>query len=843
MTIASVASMWRAAGVSVVPILAKNRPAVRWREFQARCPTLDEVTDWWGNGHPYGLAIICGAVSGGLEMCELEARALDSDALTNIANSADSLGCGEAWDRISLGYTQASPSGGLHLVYRISDHEVPGNEKIAHNSEGLVLAETRGEGGYFVGAPSPGSCHPSGEGWLLSSGEYGIVPVVTWDERQAIHAAIAQAFDYSASSRPPANHSTPVDSTDPPASIPSRYDSTALTSSIIATVATSTPAVATSPGSSTGVDVSPGDDWAAQTDWSDILKPAGWTEMRIGGTTGERFWVRPGKDVREGHSASTDYEGKPGLYVWSTSAGLPSEEPLSKLFVLAHYQFAGNMSAAAKFLATKGFGSRQSVSLTLGELDIYQPPEDPVAELPKFTLDDTGNAMRLWHEVRKDFRYVYEEKYVYQFHRTQWTQDHKGALEREWYRLTEQMAQTAKETGDEALAKWAKQSRGQARVNAAVSMMRTMEGATISATEMDLEPDLMNLQSGTYNVATQQQEPHQREHLMTRTMNASYDPEATCPKFDEFMEQVLPDPEVRQYVQRAVGYSLLGRADRRAFFLIYGPSGTGKSQFLSTMEHVFGQYGATAAEGTFRTKEGSGPNNDLHGLRGKRFVSTSETAENATFNENLLKRLTGRDQVVSRDLYQSNIAWTPECALWLATNHPPRFNSDDDAIWKRAKLVPFLTRFGTDVPEIPDYARRFLYAEANGILNWILAGLHDFLANGLGEPEAVQAAATQHREQSDSVVRFLDDQVADNVLVAAENGTIRTQEMYHLYQEWCRTSGGERPLGTRRFLNRMESTGRATYTRTNAHSVWKGFHRPGAIGWRGAGVYEGNSDN
>lgn len=834
MTIASVASMWRAAGVSVVPILAKNRPAVRWREFQIRCPTLDEVTDWWGNGHPYGLAIICGAVSGGLEMCELEARALDSTALTNIANAADALGCGEAWDRISQGYTQGSPTGGLHMVYRISDHEVPGNEKIAHNSEGLVLAETRGEGGYFVGSPSPGSCHPSGEGWVLASGVYGEVPTITWDERLLVHQAIRKAFDesardYSSASRPTSDNA------------PSQLHSSDLVEATVVERSTPVTAIA-SPAQVTGVDVSPGDDWSAQTDWAEVLEPAGWTEMRIGGTSGERFWVRPGKNVREGHSASTDYEGKPGLYVWSTSAGLPSEEPLSKLFVLAHYQFAGNMSAAAKFLATKGFGSRQSASLTLGDLDIYQPPKDPVAEEPKFTLDDVGNAMRLWYRVRQNFRYVHEEKHVYQFAGKQWNVDHTGALEREWIACTEEMAQKARETGDEGLAKWTRQSRSQSRINAAVSMLRAMEGATISASEMDHEPDLVNLQSGTYNILTQQQEPHQREHLMTRTMNASYDSEATCPKFDEFMEQVLPDPEVRRYVQRAVGYSLLGRADRRAFFLIYGPSGTGKSQFLSTMEYVFGQYGATAAEGTFRSKEGSGPNNDLHGLRGKRFVSTSETAENATFNENLLKRLTGRDQVVSRDLYQSNITWTPECSLWLATNHPPRFNSDDDAIWKRAKLVPFLTRFGTDVPEIPDYARRFLYAEANGILNWILAGLRDFLANGLGEPEAVQQAANQHREQSDSVVRFLDDQIADNVLVEAPEGTIRTQELYHLYQEWCRTST-ERPLGSRRFINRLESTGRATYTRTSTQRVWKGVHRPGAIGWRGAGVYEGNSDN
>jgi len=813
-TISEVASKWQSAGVSVVPILAKNKPAVRWREYQSRVPNLGEVSEWWGNGHPYGIAIICGAVSGNLEMTEIEGRALNADALTDIANAADSLGCGDAWDKVSTGYTQSSPSGGLHMAYRITDQDVPGNTKIAHNESGEVLAETRGEGGYFVSAPSPGSCHPSGEGWLLASGEYGTLPMITWEQRCLIHEAIRVALDYSSH---PGNAS--------PLSPPVLSD--------IATL----PAVApsrslASPGSSrlTGAtSISPGDDWAAQTDWSDILEPAGWTLLQRQ-RDGERMWVRPGKNARDGHSASTDYQGKPGLYVWSTSAGLPTEDPLTKLFVQAHYSFNGDMRACARDLMRRGYGSVAQPNLTLGELELVSSQEEvkPAEDL-HFSFDDIGNAMRLWHKVGANFRYVYDEKETYRWGGKAWDREQTFALMREWTTITEEMDKQAREEGNEGLKKWAKQCRNQARVNAAITMCRSMVGATINSTEMDLAPDRVNLPNGTYNLKTNTLEPHDREQLMTRTMRASYDPKATCPKFDRFMEQVIPDPDVRGYVQRAAAYSMLGKADHRAFFLIYGPSGTGKSQFLSTMEYVFGGYATTAAEGTFRVKEGGGPNNDLHGLRRKRFVSTSETAENATFNENLLKRLTGRDQVVSREMYQSNVTWTPECALWLATNHPPRFNSDDDAIWKRAKLVPFVTRFGTDVPEIPDFARDHLYAEADGIFNWLLQGLADYQANGLNEPAGVKEAAETHRQQSDSVVRFLEDQIADGKLEEAEGASIRTSELFAMYEEWGKSSG-ERGLGSRRFINRLESTGRAQYMRTNGRSIWRGLHRSGVLG-------------
>jgi putative DNA primase/helicase len=815
--LSDVAKMWQSSGVSIIPIGTGKAAAVRWKPYQLRIPDLGEINDWWGNGGGYGIALVCGAVSGNLEMTEIEGRALSSAGLTKVANAADALGCGDLWDMLSNGYTQASPAGGLHIVYRISDHEVPGNEKIAHAAPSLdektgrmvelVLAETRGNGGYFVGAPSPGSCHPSGEPWLLASGTYGQVPVITWDERQLLHEAIRNALDESAR-----NYSSSSRIATPPTTL-----------SIAAPLHPASPGVSVTRGAAS---ISPGDDWSEQTDWSTILEPNGW-KLLSQEHSGERLWVRPGKDRRDGHSASTDYQGKPGFYVWSTSAGLDTETPLTKLFILAHYHYSGDMRAAAQDLKRKGFGSSPEADLTMGELEAVV--EQPMEEL-HFSFDDTGNAMRLWHVAgRAGYRFVYEQREVYQWDGKEWAPDHKGALSREWVAITNAMEKQGVDDANKAMVKWARQSRGQTRLNAALTMMRMMEGATISTTEMNVPPDHLNLANGAYNIKTGILEPHNRDHLMTRTMVANYNPEATCPKFDVFMEQVLPDPEVRAYVQRAVGYSLLGKADHRAFFLIYGPSGTGKSQFLSTMEYVFGSYASTAAEGTFRVREGSGPNNDLHGLRGKRFVSTSETAENATFNENLLKRITGTDLVVSREMYQTNVTWRPECALWLATNHPPRFNSDDDAIWKRAKLVPFVTRFGTDMPEIPNFARDHLYAEADGILNWVLAGLKDFLANGLQEPTGVLEAADKHRKQSDTVARFLDDQIADGNLQEVPEATIRTSELFAMYEQWAKSSG-ERGLGSRRFINRLESTGRATYTQTAAHSVWKGIHRSGVLG-------------
>jgi phage/plasmid primase, P4 family, C-terminal domain len=808
---------------------ACKKPAVRWAQYQVKAPSLDEAQEWWGNGHPWGIALICGTVSGNLEMTEIEGRATDQDSITAVANMCDELGCGDVWDRLVSGYTQSSPSGGLHLLYRISDHSVPGNTKLARrpatpeelteNSEDVlkVLAETRGEGGYVVGAPSPGACHPSGEPWLLTSGRYGDLPTVTWEERNRLHRALTLALDKSAQPQSVQSDTThPIGAALPLSTrpvIPSHPDFSTPPS----------PALIDQSPHIPPQQLSPGDDFAARTDWSRILEPVGWQLESHRGE--ERMWTRPGKDPRDGASASTGYQGKPGLFVWSTSAGLPTEEPLSKLFVYAHYYHGGDMSAAGYALIAAGYGQR----LPAPVLDGMLMPE--VGEERGYTFDDTGNAERLLDRVRGRYFYVYEEKCFYAWTGTVWECDYSGRLNQDTVRMTEDMAKKAKETGDAALGKWTRATRNEARGNGCRAAMSKMSGVTKRAGEFNPNRHLINLRNGILDLRTRQLVPHNPSFLMTRTFGASFQEGAPCPRFEKFMEDVLPDPGMRDYVRRALGYTLLGDADRRSMFLIHGPSGTGKSTLMEIMRFIFGDYGITAASGAFRSHRDGHITNDLHGLRGKRFVTTSETAETTSFDEDLLKRLTGRDRVESRELYQVNQEWTPECVLWLATNHPPRFNSDDDAIWRRAKLIPFTTQF-TGEREIPDLARRILAEEADGILNWLLAGLTDFQANGLGEPEAVALAAQEQRHQSDSTMRFLDDRLADGILVEGEENRVRYTELFQMYQEYVRTFG-EKPLGVRRFINRLSDLSTLESRKVGGHMYWYGIGRAAGVGIMG----------
>lgn len=776
--------MWQAEGVSVLPILANGtkRPADRWSQYQQQIASVETVDAWWA-GQDYGLALICGAVSGGLEMVEVEGRALERrDALLEIINRVDEGGAGAIWDLLTGpdGYAEDSPSGGLHLLYRISDHEVPGNTKIASRpatpqeleanlaDKIKVLAETRGEGGYVIVAPTPGACHPSGKSWILVNGQYGQLPVITWEQRNLLHAALRLALHEEP---PPLPVVVPFST--PTVEIRAQYE---------------------------GGGISPGDDYEQRTDWSEILTPHGW-HLLAQHQSGERHWVRPGKSVGDGMSATTGRaHDRDRLYVFSTSTLFEAEVPYTKFGAYALLNHGGDHTMAARRLSALGFGARRPIEDT-PELGDWTPSE-PATERRSFDCDEIGNAERLRERALGKYRYIWQDKAWWVWNGNAWEEDTGGALVREMISV---VGGIKDEEGDPVqLAKWQKRSATRAQINSAIDICKSLD-MTHSSLEWAPDRNLVNTRNGILNLRTGDLQVHDPKFLMTKTLGSTYDPEAQCPNFESFIKRAVPDDETRAYVQRALGYSLLGDADQRAIFLIYGPSGTGKSTLIETMREVFGDYGVTAGSGAFRSsKESQGPSADLHALRGSRFVTTSETSDNVSFDEDLLKRISGRDRVTSRGLYQKPVEWVPECTLWIATNNPPKFNSDDDAIWRRTKLIPFTTVFRNQ-EEVPDYARRYLYSEAAGILNWLLAGLRDFLANGLQEPQDVQAAAVQQRQDSDSAARFLQDKLADQVLVLEGDREIDQVALYEMYRSWA-SSTGERTLGSRRFMLRVASS-------------------------------------
>jgi len=174
-----------------------KRPLGNWNEWQEHRPDLDQVQNWFQGGHP-ALGVVCGEVSGRLECLEIEGRAMG--LWGPIKERMTGAGLIDLLIEIAAGYAEASPSGGVHFLYRIAgDSEMPGNTKLASRVvSGVVqvesMIETRGEGGFIMVAPSNGPTHPTGKPWLMMSGGWATACTITREQRDAL-VRICESFD------------------------------------------------------------------------------------------------------------------------------------------------------------------------------------------------------------------------------------------------------------------------------------------------------------------------------------------------------------------------------------------------------------------------------------------------------------------------------------------------------------------------------------------------------------------------------------------------------------------------------------------------------------------------
>jgi putative DNA primase/helicase len=297
------------------------------------------------------------------------------------------------------------------------------------------------------------------------------------------------------------------------------------------------------------------------------------------------------------------------------------------------------------------------------------------------------------------------------------------------------------------------------------------------------------------------------------------------------MQTLIPDPEMRAFLQRAVGYSLLGDPSQRAMFILHGPKRTGKSQLLNVLSALFGDYGDTAMAGAFHRvdQRGDAASPGLHALRSKRFVAASEESERAVLDTESLKRLTGNEAVSTRALYQGSQRWRPQMVLWIATNSLPQLNSDDDAIWDRVKPISFTTKFSArggegTIKETPGIAESIFAEEASGIFNWALAGLKAFQeAGGLDEPERVAEGVADYRHETDPVSQFWSQMKETGQASEDSASQLEFRLLYEAYAQWC-TQSREQAMQSRRFARRIRSiTGVTEFIKSNSRYYVPGW--------------------
>ena len=783
-------------GCSVVPVAhdGTKRPAVAWKAHTTAAADAAQIDAWFAPGQHLGqhraIGVICGAVSGQLEMIEAEGPAVAGGIVQQLAGLMAEHGLAGLWTRLLEGWMEMSPAGGLHWFYRV-EGAARGNTKLARRpapTDGAprgvqVLLETRGEGGFVVTAPTPGTAHPSGKPWALIAGGPQSCPVISVEERDALHAVAALLDEMPARS-------------DEPAGPPGQPAGTGQAGQVI-------------PGAR------PGDDFNAQATWEEILEPHGWQKVkRIAGGYG---WVRPGKDPRDGISATTGtaHDGVDRLYVFTTSTEFEDGRPYNKFAAWAHLEHGGDLSAAAKALSGRGYGSpahRTVGTLTLAPDEPGQPAPErrqeprsgtegapdagalatvtalPVSRpAPGETLaqSDDANGLALVDTWGHVLRYSSDRGRWYAWDGTVWAPCPKTAgMAREYAkRVARELPEGSK---DEVAFK--RKSLSAVGISNALTQAATIPAIVVDHTQLDAHPWELNTPGGIVDLRTGRLGASDPSRLHTRLTTCTPDPDADRSAWLEFLDTTFAgDQQLIAYMQRLVGYSAVGQVGAHVLPYCYGGGGNGKGVFLETCVRVLGDYATTAPSGFLMAKAFPGHETEIARLAGARMVVCSEVNEDDRFDEARVKQLTGGDSLTARFMQQDHFTFTPTHQLWAMGNHQPHVRAGGPSFWRRLRLIPFVHQ--VDPADVIDDLQGILASEHGpAVLAWIVEGAVLYAREGLREPESVRAATGEYAHDQDTVGRFLEERCH---LGGGQHVTTKMAAVRTAYEDWCRESGDQ----------------------------------------------------
>ena len=293
-------------------------------------------------------------------------------------------------------------------------------------------------------------------------------------------------------------------------------------------------------------------------------------------------------------------------------------------------------------------------------------------------LTETGNARRLVRDHGRDVRYSPGLGWhVWDCRRLQL--DKTGEMSRRAQQTIDQIELVelrAAEDAKTSKALWKHiQSSRTARAYRSMLEIASSDLRVLAPPEtLDANPTLLNVSNGTLDVTTGTLRPPDPADLITKLADVQYDPEATCPKWEAFLEWILPDAQVRRFVQMVIGSILTDEPRPQLLVVMSGLGANGKTTVLETIAAVMGDYAVQLPDAMLlaRRNASGAAEPELLTLRGGRFIAGVESGEGRSLDEVRVKRLTGGDTISARALYSSAyIKVTPRGHIFYATNHKP----------------------------------------------------------------------------------------------------------------------------------------------------------------------------
>ena len=337
--------------------------------------------------------------------------------------------------------------------------------------------------------------------------------------------------------------------------------------------------------------------------------------------------------------------------------------------------------------------------------------------------------------------------------------------------------------------------------------------------QVNIDPNLINVKNGMFNINTNKLLPHSPQYLSTFQIAANYDPNAKCPQFEKFLNEILicektlkPDKELIKFIQQFVGYCLYTKIHIHECVMFYGNGRNGKSVLIFVISELFKGLVSQVhfediGEDKFATAD----------LAGKLVNVSTEFSVNARLQDGRIKGIIAGDVLRAERKHQPAFDFRPIAKHIIPTNNLPQSRDKSLGFFSRFNVIPFHRTFLPqeeidDLPEDDELQRTILLRdpsledklkqEIDGILLLAIQGLKNLLKNnGFCHSMQVQKYKDIFKIRSTSVESFSEKRLEVDYTHDEE-----LQKVYKKYIEYCKEYGIP-PETNRRFSTALRNLG------------------------------------
>ena len=342
--------------------------------------------------------------------------------------------------------------------------------------------------------------------------------------------------------------------------------------------------------------------------------------------------------------------------------------------------------------------------------------------------------------------------------------------------------------------------------------MEYLQGSGMKAQVYAKPVEIIPFKNGLLNLDTMKLSAHTSDYFTVNVIPHNYDPNAKCPEWIKFLSEVH-QPQDIHFIQEWWGYNLWTEVPRSAFAIFEGGGNNGKTVELRTMENIIGLANIT--------------NISIQMLNINPFMAAEVYLKLSNISDDMpyssMRNISFTKQVSSGTpitVHRKNgqpFQITPYAKITYSTNEPPRIWEDDDALWDRMKVIPFLNHFsenpnpakGEKLAKDREIFITELTAETSGIINWAIEGLQRLRNNNFrfSYPLTPKEVKKYYLYHSSSVFAFLEDRI---IKTGNSNDIIPVQIMADAYDTWCQTTFPKNIKTRREFFNEMHGLGYET---------------------------------